>query len=270
MLQDLCGMNDLLVARQGGAMVITLNRPAQLNAITGPMLDELTARLLEADRDQGCSVVVLTGAGRGFCSGLDLSNVAAGQPFVGGGLTGRPGELDLHQAPPTVLHSIDVPTVCALNGPAAGYGADLALGCDLRVAAASARLAFTSARLGVVPESGGTWLLPRLVGYARAAELVLTGARIDAEECLRIGLVNRVVPDDELTAATRALAGEIAAGAPLALRAAKRLMRYAATEGFAAHVDRANLQLQPLIGSNDFAEGVAAFHERRPPRFSGS
>ena len=263
-------MSDLLVEREGGVMVITLNRPAQLNAITGPMLDELTARLLEADRDHGCSVVVLTGAGRGFCSGLDLSDVDGGRPFVGGGLTGRPGELDLHQAPPTVLHSIDVPTVCALNGPAAGYGADLALGCDLRVAASSARLAFPSARLGVVPESGGTWLLPRLVGYARAAELVLTGARIDAQECLRAGLVNRVVPDEELTEATRALADEIAAGAPLALRAAKRLMRYAATEEFAAHVDRANLQLQPLIGSNDFVEGVAAFHERRPPRFSGS
>jgi len=263
-------MSDLLVERTGGVMVITLNRPAQMNAITGPMLDELTAALLEADRDHTCHVVVLTGAGRGFCSGLELSSANGDQPFVGGGLTGRPGELDLHQAPPTVLHSIDIPTLCALNGPAAGYGADLALGCDLRVAGTSAKLAFTSARLGVVPESGGTWLLPRLVGYARAAELVLTGARVDAEECLRIGLVNGVVPDEELRDATEALAGQIAAGAPLALRAAKRLMRYGATEGFAAHVDRANLQLQPLIRSNDFVEGVAAFHERRAPRFSGS
>jgi enoyl-CoA hydratase/carnithine racemase len=260
---------DLLFEKDGDVAIITMNRPDRLNAISGPMLDELTDRLVAADADEAVRAVVLTGAGRGFCSGLDLKDTDGGAPFVGGGLTGRPGELDLRRAPPTVLHNLDTPTICALNGAAAGYGMDLALGCDLRIASSSAKLSWSFVRLGVVPESGGTWLLPRLVGYAKAAELIFSGATVAAAECLALGLVNRVVVGDQLMAETLALAHTIAANAPLAVRASKRLMRQANHESFPTHVQRANLQLQPLIGSQDFAEGLAAFTDRRRPRFEG-
>jgi len=262
-------MSDLLFERDDDVAVITLNRPERLNAISGPMLDDLTHRLLQSELDQSIRAVVLTGSGRGFCSGLDLKATDGGQPFVGGGLTGRPGELHQRQAPPTVLHDVDVPTICALNGAAAGYGLDLALGCDIRVASTAAKLSWAFVRLGVVPESGGTWLLPRLVGYAKAAELTFTGALVSATECLTLGLVNQVVADDQLMTDSLALAHTIASNSPLAVRATKRLMRHAVLESFSAHVDRANLQLQPLIGSHDFTEGLTAFTERRPPRFEG-
>jgi enoyl-CoA hydratase/carnithine racemase len=213
-------------------------------------------------------VVILTGAGKGFCSGLDLKEAAAGQG-IGGGVGGAIQRFDLRNAPPTVLHNVDKPTICALNGAAAGYGMDLALGCDIRIAADTAKLAPAFARRGVLPESGGTWLLPRLVGWAKAAEIAFTGRTLLAEECLSLGLVNRVVPADLLAKETRALAEEIAANAPLAVQATKRMMRIGLDETFEANVHHVFLQLLPLFRSKDFQEGVAAFVERRAPKFEG-
>jgi len=251
---------------------LTLNAPARLNTISGPMLAAISDRLLEADADPAARCIVITGAGRAFCAGLDLQAQMAG-PKGGLGNLGDGssfnGEIDLRNAPPTVLHDLDTPTVCALNGGAAGYGLDLALGCDIRIAADTAKLNSGFAKRGILPESGGTWLLPRIVGYARAAEIAFTGRTLTAPEALELGLVNRVVPGDELRAAATALAAEIAANAPLAVRAIKRMMRAAETETFEQNVHHVFLQLLPLLRTEDFAEGVAAFMEKRQPNFDG-
>jgi enoyl-CoA hydratase/carnithine racemase len=164
---------------------------------------------------------------------------------------------------------MDTPTICAINGGAAGYGLDMALGCDIRIATASAKLNTGFAKRGILPESGGTWLLPRMVGYAKAAELVFRAQTLTAAEALDVGIVNHTVPDDEFVAFTAQIAGEIAANAPLAVRAIKRMMRAAETETFEQNVHHVFLQLLPLLGTSDFKEGVMAFLEKRPATFTG-
>jgi enoyl-CoA hydratase/carnithine racemase len=251
---------------------LTLARPEAMNTITPRMLGELSERLLEADRDREVRCIVLTGEGRAFCAGLDLKSQADGTGMLsnasgpsGGGL----GEFELRTAPPIVLHNLDTPTICAVNGGAAGYGLDLALGADIRIASRTAKLNPGFAKRGILPESGGTWLLPRLVGYAKAAEIAFTGRTLTADEALGYGLVNRVVEPEELMKQTMDMAGEIAANAPLAVRAIKRMMRMSEDETFEANVHHVFLQLLPLLRTKDFAEGVNAFLERREPDFHG-
>jgi enoyl-CoA hydratase/carnithine racemase len=260
-------MSEVLVERDAHVAVVTLNRPERLNAISGPMLTQLSDELVALDRDAEVRAIVLTGAGPGFCSGLDLKDAASGSGI--GGLAGLPASLELRNAPPVVLHDMDTPTICALNGAAAGYGMDLALGCDLRIAAESAKLAAAFTRRGVLPESGGTWLLPRLVGWSRAAEIIFTGRTLSAQDCLALGLVNRVVPDDRLRDEALAVAGEIAKNAPLAVQASKRMMRMGLSEEFSDHVHHVYLQLLPLFRSKDFREGLTAFLQKRDPDFEG-
>jgi enoyl-CoA hydratase/carnithine racemase len=262
-------MSEVLYEKEGGIATITLNRPDRLNAISGPMLDQLSQRLVEADRDGDVRAVIVTGAGRGFCAGLDLIDASSGSGIGSQNGPKFPPTLDLRDAPPTVLHAMDKPTLCALNGGAAGYGMDIALGCDIRIAAESAKLAPAFARRGVLPESGGTWLLPRLVGWAKASEIIFTGRTLPAAECLELGLVNRVVADELLMKETRALAEEIAANAPMAVQASKRMMRMGLSEEFGEHVHHVYLQLIPLFASKDFREGMAAFLEKRKPKFEG-
>ncbi|MBW3537004.1 MAG: enoyl-CoA hydratase/isomerase family protein, partial [Actinobacteria bacterium] len=149
-------MPDLISEREEHVATITLNRPDRMNAISGDMLIDLSAALLDADRDPAVRVIVLTGKGRAFCAGLDLVDASEGKG-LGPAIGRRPGELDVRDAPPVVLHKMDTPTIASLNGGAAGYGFDLAMGCDLRVAADSAKLAAVFTRRGLVPESGGTW-----------------------------------------------------------------------------------------------------------------
>jgi enoyl-CoA hydratase/carnithine racemase len=260
-------MSELLYEKDGPIATLTLNRPERLNAISGPMLAALSERLIEANGDRDVRVVIITGAGRGFCAGLDLQDATSGAGIGGGG--GMPATLDLRTAPPTVLHSLDKPVIAALNGGAAGYGMDLALGCDIRIAAKRAKLAAAFTKRGVLPESGGTWLLPRLVGWAKAAEIIFTGRTLDADQCLELGLVNKVVADETLLDEARALANEIAANAPLAVQGAKRMMRMALAEQFDDHVHHVYLQLLPLFQSSDFLEGMKSFLEKREPKFQG-
>jgi len=262
-------MSDVLLEKDGPVATLTLNRPERMNAITGPMLAELSRALVDCDADSTVRVIVLTGAGRGFCAGLDLKDQAAGTGLSGGEIGAATARFDLRDAPPLVLHQLDKPTVCALNGGAAGYGMDLALGCDIRLAADTAKLSAAFTRRGVLPESGGTWLLPRIVGWSRAAEIMFTGRTLDAAQCLELGLVSRVVPAELLAKEARTLAEEIAANAPLAVQATKRMMRMGMDETFEANVHHVYLQLLPLFRSRDFREGVAAFLEKRPPRFEG-
>jgi enoyl-CoA hydratase/carnithine racemase len=262
-------MSELLVERDGPVAILTLNRPERLNAISGPMLMALSESLVECDRDPAVRAIVLTGAGRGFCAGLDLQDASSGAGIGGGGGGGLGVTLDLRDAPPIVLHRIDTPTICALNGGAAGYGMDLALGCDLRIAAENAKLAAAFTKRGVLPESGGTWLLPRLVGWAKAAEIIFTGRTLLARDCLELGLVNKVVPGELLMKEALALAGEIASNAPLAVQASKRMMRMGLSETFDDHVHHVYLQLLPLFRSKDFREGMTAFLQKREPEFQG-
>ena len=252
-----------------GVATLTLNRPDRLNTISGPMLGQLSQRLLEADRDRSVRAIILTGEGRAFCAGLDLQDASSGTGIGGGGGGGGFNAFDLRNSPPNVLHNIDTPTICALNGGAAGYGMDMALGCDMRIAAESAKLAAAFTKRGIVPESGGTWFLPRMIGWAKASELIFTGRTLSAKECLDWGLVNSVVPDASLMDEARALATEIAGNAPLAVQASKRMMRQGLGEPFDEHVDRVYLQLLPLFRTKDFQEGMRSFLEKRPPTFEG-
>jgi enoyl-CoA hydratase/carnithine racemase len=263
-------MPDLLVESREHVRLLTLNRPERLNAITMPMLDAFATALAEADADPGVRVIVVTGAGRGFCSGLDLKEAAAGRG-IGGALSGGGvAHFGTRALPTVVLHEIDTPVVCAINGPAAGYGLDLALGCDLRLMARSATLVPGFAKRAIIPESGGTWYLPRLIGWAKACEVGFLGDDLPAERALELGLVNRVVPDDAVLTEALAWAEKIAANAPLAVKAMKRLYRHGLTEDFSSHSHHVLMQLLLLMRSEDFREGVASFVERRPPRFTGA
>ncbi len=261
---------DLLYDVSENIATITLNRPERLNAISGGMLASFSEAFREADRDRHVRVIILTGAGKGFCSGLDLKEQgAAANSNSINGAGALPAKFDLANSPPVVLHQTDKPVICALNGAAAGYGLDIALGCDIRIAAEGAKLAAVFTKRGVLPESGGTWLLPRLVGWAKAAEIAFRGQTILAPEALELGLVNKVVAADALMAEARAMAAEIAANAPMAVQATKRMMRLSLDETFEANVHHVYLQLLPLFRSRDFTEGVKAFLEKREPVFEG-
>ncbi|MEZ5726609.1 MAG: enoyl-CoA hydratase/isomerase family protein [Burkholderiaceae bacterium] len=242
---------------------IQLMRPERQNTITRPMLAAISRYLIQANEDESVRAIIVTGSGRFFCAGLDLR----GGSGIGDGRM-RP-TLDLRQAPPTVLHNIDKPTICAHNGSSAGYGMDLALGCDIRIMAAESKMSAAFTARGVVPESGGTWLLPRLIGWSKAAELIFTGRTLGADQCLEMGLASQVVPADDCLATARALAAEIAANAPMAVQASKRMMRMGADENFDNHVHHVYLQLLPLFQSDDFREGMKAFMEKRLAVFGG-
>jgi enoyl-CoA hydratase/carnithine racemase len=246
--------------------VITLNAPERMNTISGPMLNDLTRLLIAANEDKAVRCVILTGSGRAFCAGLDLRKERSGEGLSAASSTTT---LDLRNTPPTVLQAMDKPTICAVNGGAAGYGMDTALGCDIRIMADSAKLAAAFVKRGVVPESGGTWFLPRMIGWAKASELIFTGRTLSARECLDWGLANEVVPDAELMGRARAVAREIAANAPLAVQAAKRMMRMGLNETFPDHVHHVYLQLLPLFKTQDMQEGIKAFMEKREAKFEG-
>ena len=264
--------HDVLYAVADHVATLTLNRPERMNTISRDMLDQLTAHLLAADADPDVRVVVLTGTGRAFCAGLDLGEVTKTATAKGGAITSgaeNATNLDLRNTPPTVLFNMGTPTICALNGSAAGYGMDTALGCDMRIMARGAKMAAAFTKRGIVPESGGTWFLPRLIGWSKAAELIFTGRTLSAEACLEMGLVSQVVEPEDLAAVARNLALEIAANAPLAVQAAKRMMRMGLSEGFSDHVHHVFLQLLPLLKSRDAREGMLAFMEKREPVFEG-
>jgi enoyl-CoA hydratase/carnithine racemase len=261
--------DELLYEVTGHVGVIRFNRPERMNTITPVMLEALSKRLLEADHDPAVRVIVLTGNGRAWCAGLDVGAAASGEGIGGDTSSMGGGEFNLRDAPPIVLNKIDTPTIAALNGGAAGYGMDLALGCDIRIAADNAKMSAAYTARGLVPESGGTWLLPRIVGWSKAAELIFAARTLTAAESLELGLVSNVVPGDELLDAAMSLAGEIATNAPLAIRAAKRMMRHAMTEDFEDHVQRQYLALLPLFASKDFREGLSSYLEKRPPEFQG-
>ena len=258
---------EVLYEVDGHIATVTLNRPHRRNAISVRMLQLLGEHLTQADLDPEVRVVLLTGAGKGFCSGLDMKDAVAGRGIGAGGSGGT--VLQTRHLPTVILNEMDTPVIGVLNGAAAGYGLDLALGCDLRLVAQSAQLLPAFAKRAIVPESGGTWYLPRLVGWAKAAELCFLARPVDADEAVRIGLANLAVPDGELLTVARGWADEIAANAPLAIRAMKRLFRHGLTEDFPSHTHHVLLQTLQLFGTADFREGIESFVEGRPPDYTG-
>ncbi len=264
---------ELLVEQDGHIVTMTLNRPERLNAISRAMLNELSEKMVEADKDPEVRCIILTGAGRGFCSGLDLIDTRHRQDESGKNVdsgSNQPRQLfDLRDAPINVMWHTDTPIICAINGAAAGYGMDMTLLCDMRIMADNAKLAAVTAKRNVVPESGGTWLLPRLVGWAKAAELYYRGRTVSAEEALEIGIVNAVVPKDDLLSTARQWAEEVAENAPMAVQTTKRMMRSGLEESYDTAVDHLMAHLHGLFQSEDFQEGVKAFIEKRKPNFTG-
>lgn len=262
---------DILLSQDEHVLIITLNRPDRLNAISGPMLDELAAKLKEANHDPDVRVVIITGAGKGFCSGLDLKDTQ--QRMQSGsslGLTLNARRLfSLDSSPVTALWEMDKPVIAAINGAAAGFGMDMALLADMRIMADSAKLAATMVKRNVVPESGGTWLLPRLIGWGKAAEIFYRGLTLSAQECSQLGLANTVVPTDQTLTTAIAWAKEIAANGPLAVQTTKRMMRLGMDETFEATVDHLLMHFKELTRTEDFQEALKAFNEKRAPKFSG-
>ena len=268
--------NEILIDQRDRVLVVTLNRPERLNAISREMLNELSAKVVEADKDPEIRCIVLTGSGKGFCAGLDLIDTSGRieddkATKEQGKAANRPARrlFDLRDAPINVMWHCDTPIICAINGAAAGYGMDLTLLCDMRVMSENAKLAAVTAKRNVVPESGGTWLLPRLVGWAKAAELYYRARTIDAEESLKLGLVNEVVPADSLMDTAMAWAQEVADNAPMAVQTTKRMMRMGLEESYDTAVDHLMVHLNGLFQSEDFAEGLSAFLEKRKPDFTG-
>ena len=270
---------QLLVEQHDQVLLITLNRPDRLNAISRAMLNELSAKVVEADKDPDIRCIVLTGSGKGFCAGLDLIDTnerrqednEEGEKKDATAGDNRPGRrlFDLRDAPINVMWHCDTPIICAINGAAAGYGMDMTLLCDIRIMSENARLAAVTAKRNVVPESGGTWLLPRLVGWAKAAELYYRARTVGANESLELGLVNTVVPAEELLPTAMTWAQEIADNAPMAVQTTKRMMRMGLEESYDTAVDHLMVHLNGLFQSEDFAEGLSAFLEKRKPKFTG-
>lgn len=265
-------MTDLVIAEQYGAIrTLTLNEPERRNPISDmPMVDALCAALKEADTDRGVRVVILTGAGSAFSSGGDLKKMAPGKGLRDAlPARTRANYRDGIQRLPILFQSLDVPVVAAINGPAIGAGCDLACMCDIRIAGQSAKFAESFVKVGLVPGDGGAWLLPRIVGFSKACEMALTGDTLDAQEALACGLVSRVVPDSDLAAAARAVAGRIAANPPHAVRLTKRLLREGQTASLTSLLEL-SAALQALVHATvDHDEAVTAFLERREPLFCG-
>jgi enoyl-CoA hydratase/carnithine racemase len=262
---------DTLYEVVDGIATITLNRPKQMNTLGGSMMALVSDYVNEAERDKNVRVIVLTGAGRMFCAGLD---VVAAQSRVGSQAgtntqASIPVTLNVKTFPPAVIFNCDKPVICALNGAAAGFGMDMAMCCDIRVMAEGAKLAPTPVKRGIVPESGGTWILPRLVGWEKAAEIIYTARNLEADECKELGLCAHVVPEEDLMAFTRKLAGDIAANAPLAVQSAKRLMRMGLAEQFNDHVHHVYMNFLQLMRTDDAREGMTSFAEKRTPEFKG-
>jgi enoyl-CoA hydratase/carnithine racemase len=259
---------QITLAVEGPIATVTLNRPDKLNAWTPTMGAELLDAFRRADLDPAVRVVLFTGAGeRAFCAGADMTFFAE-QITEGGGTAARGGPARSEDFP-LLMRKLSKPTIAVLNGYALGVGATMPLLCDLRIAAAEAQIGFLFTRMGVMAELGSTYLLPRLVGTARACELMLTGKRFSATECEHMGLVNRVVPRAELTAAARALGGEIAQCAPLSIMLTRQALYQGLESSFESQLRFEAYALDYLYRTEDHAEAVAAFREKRAPRFAG-
>jgi enoyl-CoA hydratase/carnithine racemase len=258
----------LLYEVKDGIATLTLNRPDRLNALGGTLRDDLHDAITRSAADPEVRVIVLTGAGKGFCAGGDvkaMNEAKEGQ---------RPRSLDEKIAPGrdrTLLAMRDAPQpiIAAVNGAAAGAGMNLALACDLRIASSAARFSQAFVKRGLHPDWGGTYFLPRIVGMAKACELIFTGVIIDAAEALRLGIVSQVVAPEELLPTVHALARTIAAGPPIAIRLARRALYRNAEADLRSALEFETFAQNACFETEDAREGIRAFVEKRPPQFRG-
>ncbi|MEX2148304.1 MAG: enoyl-CoA hydratase [Candidatus Rokuibacteriota bacterium] len=259
-------MSDLLYDVADRVATITLNRPDKLNAFTGEMIDTWASSLAKAQADEQVNVIVVTGNGRAFCAGGDVARMGDGEPTP---LQHKNQLWDhIHRIPKT-LEGVDKPVIAMVNGLTVGAGMGMSLMCDVRIAAESARFSTGYVRVGLVPGDGDTYFLPRLVGSAKALELLWTADFIEAADALRLGIVNRVVPDAQLKEATYAFARQIADGPQVPIRMIKRLVYQSLRLDLRTHLDLVSSHMAVVRRTEDHAEGVAAFKEKRPAKFKG-
>lgn len=242
------------VEKRDGVAKITLNRPEVLNALDGVVANELKSAMEDISKDETVRAVIITGEGRGFCSGADL----------GGGVV-LP---TIHEIIKKIV-TMEKPVIALVNGSATGAGCDLAMACDIRVASNEAKLSEIFVRRGLLPDCGGAYFLPRLVGLGKAKELIFTGEMIDAEEAERIGLVNKVVPVDELQSTGMELARKFAKGPTLAIGKAKIAINRAIESNLDSSLKDAHEAMNFILGTEDAMEGIVAFMEKREPKFRG-
>ncbi len=260
------GDAELLYAVHDGIATLRLNRPDKLNAFTQAMIDRWVWALGEAQRDPAVKVLVVTGTGRAFCTGGDVGRMGEGRPTS---LEHKERLWEnIHRVPKT-LETVDKPVIAMVNGLAVGAGMGMALMCDVRIASDAARFSTGYVKVGLVPGDGDGYFLPRLVGPARALELLWTGDFVEAAEAERIGIVNRVVPADRLEDETQAFARRVADGPQVAVRMTKRLVYQSLRLDLRTHLDLVSSHMAVVRETEDHQEGVRAFKEKRPPRFRG-
>ena len=257
----------LIEKLEAGVLTLTLNRPERLNALNAALIEALSAGIKRAAAEPDCRAVLITGAGRGFCAGADLANRAfapgEARPDLGQAL--EKGINPLIRA----IRNLPKPIVCAVNGPAAGAGANIALACDIVLAAKSAQFLQAFARIGLIPDAGGTWILPRLVGDARARALMMLADPIGAEDAAAWGMIYRAVDDQELMGEAHTLAERLAAGPTHALGLIKRALLASPGNSLDAQLDLERDLQREAGASDDYVEGVRAFLEKRPADFLG-
>lgn len=255
-----------------GVATITLNRPERMNAFTTEMISEWADAINRSREDDDVRVVVVTGAGRGFCSGMDVATEAGGEGILKreAGVAGRRNSLryNVHRVA-RALCLLDKPYIAAVNGPAAGAGMDMASMADIRFCSETARFGMTYVRMGLIPGDGGAYFLPRIVGVAKALELIWTGDLVDAQEALRLGYVTRVYPAETLLQETYAFAARLAEGPAVAVQLAKRLLYRSLDAPLDAALDLAQSAMAIAQSTDDAQEGPRAFIERRKPAFQG-
>jgi enoyl-CoA hydratase/carnithine racemase len=260
-------MPDLEYTKADGIGTILLNRPHRKNAFTMEMIDQWAEVLRAARTDPEVRVIVLTGAGDAFCSGVDLGDYRGGEPPTP--LQRKEGLTDRIHRVPLALEELDKPVIAAVNGVAVGAGMDMALMCDLRVVARSARLSEGYIRVGLVPGDGGCYYLPRLVGTAKALELLLTGDFVDGEEAGRLGIANHVVDDADLMPFVTTLARKLADAPPVAVRMIKRAVYQSARTDLRTALDLISSHMGIVTSTQDSAEAYRAFREQRPGDYVG-
>lgn len=259
--------SQIIYDKSDGVATVTFNRPARLNAFTWTMHREMREAMADAEADDSIRAIVVTGAGKSFCSGLDVDDL---RTISKGGKEAREGMPEERQAMFVYLTQVKKPIIGALNGHSVGIGFSLTLYFDIRIAAESAKMSMIFVRRGLAPELGASWLLPRIIGFAPALEMALSGRMVGAREALELKLVHRVVPDDQLVASAQALAHEIAINCtPLGVAEAKRLFYRHQTMELAAALTENEATTRRMSKSEDFKEALRAFAEKRRPRFKG-
>ncbi len=259
---------SVLISDEGAVRTLTLNRPGVLNSFNTELLQTLGKAVRAAEKDKSVRCLVLTGAGRAFSAGQDLAEVE--DAYTGDGALELGRQLRRYYNPVVIaLRTMEKPVIASVNGVAAGAGCGMALACDLRVAASSSSFIQAFVHVGVVPDCGSTFMLPRLIGLSRAMELASTGRKVSAEEALRIGLVNQVADDDQVEVETKKLANRLAGLPTRAIGLTKRALNASWSADLETQLDYEAMLQATASETHDHREGVLAFLEKRPPRFTG-